>query len=487
MSLSLLTTAATPRPGGGFSTPAPLVARLGAALANRGVSYCQWKGHGKRERWESGRGDIDLLVANSSYAAFVTVVTELGFKLALPPEGREAAGIVHYFGLDERTGRLIHLHVYQRLVIGLPWRTHYRLPLERALLDSAQDRGGSNGTAVFKTPAPELELIVAVLRLSLRHMVRDVVRRSSPGWLAGALNEIDRLEEQVTPEAVGDALHRFLPDVTGSLYLRCRDSLLPGRPAWRRIFAGFMLARALSAHASRPPVFGLIERLWRRIRPLGGQRLAGGGSVVALLGGDGSGKSTCADALEAWLESALATLHVHMGRPPRSLATLLAGGMLKLLRHTPASKRVIAHFALLRMAGTALDRYTLYRRARRFAARGGIAICERYPLPEGWALAGPSEAQGSALDAQSGLAARIRAWERRLYERMAAPDVLFLLRLDPDTAVRRKPSEPADYVRERARKTVETDWSKSGARIIDAAQPLPQVIATLKAELWSTL
>ena len=61
MSLSLLPTAAPPPPRSGVATPAGLVARLGAALASRGVSYCQWKGHGKRERWESGRGDIDQI------------------------------------------------------------------------------------------------------------------------------------------------------------------------------------------------------------------------------------------------------------------------------------------------------------------------------------------------------------------------------------------------------------------------------------------
>ena len=62
--MSLLPTAAPPRPG--FATTAALVGRLGAALASRGISYCQWKGHGKRERWESGRGDIDLLVDSGS-------------------------------------------------------------------------------------------------------------------------------------------------------------------------------------------------------------------------------------------------------------------------------------------------------------------------------------------------------------------------------------------------------------------------------------
>jgi thymidylate kinase len=141
----------------------------------------------------------------------------------------------------------------------------------------------------------------------------------------------------------------------------------------------------------------------------------------------------------------------------------------------------------MRYGCTARDRYAVYRQARRFASRGGVAICERYPLPEGWALAGPSEAQGAALTAQSRFATALRQWERRFYERMARPDVVFLLRLDPDTAVSRKPSDPADYVRERARLTAETDWTTSGARIVDAAQPLPQVVATLKAELWSTL
>jgi len=89
--------------------------------------------------------------------------------------------------------------------------------------------------------------------------------------------------------------------------------------------------------------------------------------------------------------------------------------------------------------------------------------------------------------AQSRFAARIRRWERRYYDRITAPDLAFLLQVDPETAVARKKNEPADYVRQRAQLTWETDWSRSGARIIDAAQPLTQVVAALKSELWRTL
>ena len=484
MSLSLLPTIEPSRSGFGSSPRSSLVARLGAALASRGVSYCQWKGHGKRERWEHGRGDIDLLVDRPSWADFVDVLGSLGFKLALPPAGREAPGIVHFFGLDERRGELIHIHAYQRLVIGSPWRTHYRIPLEPELLASAS--GGGKDAAIFPTAAPELELIVLVLRLTLRHETRDLLRREPPRWLDGAVTDLDRLEDRATPDAVAAAVTRCLPEVSLKLFEHCRGSLLPGCAAWRRLKARFQLTRALRAHACRPAVFAAGERLWRRIRPRG-QALVGGGAVVALVGGDGSGKSTCADALTAWLEHNLATVHLHLGRPERSLGTLVAGAAYKIARAVKLPARIVDHLDLVRTACTGRDRFRLYRRAFRFAAAGGIAICERYPSRESWALSGPSEAQGHALAAQSALATSLRRWERSLYERMQRPDLLFLLSLDAETAVSRKPSEPADYVRERARLTAATDWSASGAIPIDAAQSLPQVVATLKAELWKNL
>lgn len=480
--MSLLPTAAPPRSGFGAPTPLGLVTRLGEALATRGVVYCQWKGHGKRERWESGRGDIDLLVDRASWIDFTEILGELGFKLALPPAGREASGVVHYFGLDSRRGELIHLHVYQRLAIGSPWRTHYRIPLERELLASAK----LETDGVFKTAAAELELVVLVLRLVLRHEARDLFRREPPRWLDGARAELDRLEERATPQAVAGVLTRLLPEVPPKLVDQARATLLPGCPAWRRIVTRWRLTRALSVHASRPPVFAFAERLWRRIRPQG-QPLASGGMVVALAGGDGSGKSTCADALTAWLSPMIGTLHLHLGRPTRSLGTLAVGALLKFAERGRLPNRTVDHLELLRSVCTGRDRARLVRRAFRFAAGGGVAICERYPSRAGWTLSGPSEVQGHAMGAQSRFADKLRRYERKVYERMPRPDLTFVLRLDAETAVSRKPSEPADYVRERARLTADADWASSGAVVVDAAQPLPQVIGTLKTTLWKSL
>jgi thymidylate kinase len=179
-------------------------------------------------------------------------------------------------------------------------------------------------------------------------------------------------------------------------------------------------------------------------------------------------------------------MHAHFGRAPRSLTTLGVGLTLKLAQ-LAADGRVIGHLELLRCLATARDRFLLYRRVRRFVARGGIAICERYPNPGNRILAGPSTAQGVAADLDTPLARRLRAIEARYYERIAAPDLLLVMLVDPETAVRRKTTEPEAYVRARAQSMARAEWDATRARLIDATRPFPDVLAELKTRVWESL
>jgi hypothetical protein len=77
--------------------------------------------------------------------------------------------------------------------------------------------------------------------------------------------------------------------------------------------------------------------------------------------------------------------------------------------------------------------------------------------------------------------------EAAYYERMLGPDVQCVLRLDPELAVARKPEEPADYVRARGRVIWETDWTGTGAHLVDASRPLADVMLHLKSIIWSNL
>jgi thymidylate kinase len=144
------------------------------------------------------------------------------------------------------------------------------------------------------------------------------------------------------------------------------------------------------------------------------------------------------------------------------------------------------YIELLRHLCTAYDRHRLYQQVRRYAVAGGIAVCERYPIPENRMLVGPciSELIGTE---PTRVARFLRDLELRLYERMLPPDTVFVLQLDPEIAVLRKTDEPSDYVRARAQVIWKTDWTSTSAQVIDASRPIDGVVDDLKDRIWSVL
>src|SRR5437867_4396738 len=104
-----------------------LLDRLGEALDLGGVSCCQWKGHYKRSHWESGAGDVDLLVDPTFAERLDGALDRLGFKLALPPSVGLIPGSANWFGYDTHQRALVHVHVHVQLMLGRFWTTMYRL------------------------------------------------------------------------------------------------------------------------------------------------------------------------------------------------------------------------------------------------------------------------------------------------------------------------------------------------------------------------
>src|SRR6185312_7207864 len=91
------------------SGPLALVVDLCDRLRTAGVRYSHWKSNDAIDRSASGENDLDLLVDRRSLPAFLDVLAVCGFRPARPPRRRRVPGVLHFYGVDEPTGRFVHV------------------------------------------------------------------------------------------------------------------------------------------------------------------------------------------------------------------------------------------------------------------------------------------------------------------------------------------------------------------------------------------
>jgi thymidylate kinase len=93
----------------------------------------------------------------------------------------------------------------------------------------------------------------------------------------------------------------------------------------------------------------------------------------------------------------------------------------------------------------------------------------------------------TALKKVSWLHKRLAKWEASYYEQIQLPDLLIVLKLQPELAVQRKKEETEKSVHARSSEVWELDWTKKSACVIDASLPQKDVMARAQALVWEHL
>ena len=479
----------------------PLIWHFCTALAAEKIRYCHWKSNAAIDRSASGENDLDLLIDRNDRERFSAIVAALGFKEAGHRGEAYLPGVVSYYGFEPTAGRLIHIHAHYQLVLGHDRTKNYRLPLEMAYLASATQQG------LFYLPTPEFEFVVFVLRMILKFATWDAVLGRQSKLPAAAKRELAYLLERVEWAEVNRILTEHLPVISPTLFARATQVIQERATLFEQINVGRLIEQALQPYTRRTVSADLFLKGWRRVengvrrrlrRSNTKARMSGGGTMIALVGGDGAGKSTAISGLSKWLGKDLDTRRVHLGKPPRSLPTRIMRAFVKVMNlpakvrgakaaPAPQAAAFPGYGALLLQLCTARDRYWAYVNARRFVNDGGIVICDRFPLAQIRRMDGPQIEQMAGSRAQQRLVRWLIACEAWYYKRFAQPELLVILRLDPAIALQRKTEEAPALVQSRSAEIWQADWHDSGAQVIDAAQPKEAVLATVKALVWSHL
>lgn len=354
---------------------------------------------------------------------------------------------------------------------------------------------------------------------------------------------VDVVESPTVPPAASDVLAEIASYWQSGIEERKVRSLCPDTRRLHLTYSSFIPKQLLTELREK---FGLKEVtatnargsrsdkstfvIWDRVRGLGlvvitsvdseiaGNRSSGAkqpesfklnsaGIMIAVVGGDGSGKTSLLNSLEQWLEP-LSITRFHFGKPRWSRTTSSLRTLLKMIRWLGFSQYIYAsqaqelyeqesiewgsfnlsHYDLLiREALIARDRMLAYRLARRSANRGSIVLCDRYPLRQ---IAGIDYGMVEKLaSSRSGTWIKyINKLESRWYSRILPPDMIFVLRLPPELAVGRKTEEDASFVSRRN----QAIWSLNQqafpeAIFVDAQQSAAEVLASVKSQIWQKL
>jgi thymidylate kinase len=495
--------------GGADRTAAPrqdapalaLVTALVTALDDAAVTWCHWKSNEAIDRSASADNDLDLLIARRDASRFAEVLAELGFRGARSASGRHLPGILDYYGLDHPSGRTVHVHAHFQLVVGDDMTKNFRLPIENAYLRSVTRDG------LFPLPSAEFEYTLFVLRMVVKHSTWDAQWHRKGRLTTTERRELAYLEDRIDPTLVDVLVERHLPFIGPALFWQCARVAAERAGHIGRAIVASRLLHALRAHGRRPEVVDVALRVWRRrwrrVRaavtgPAPRKQLDNGGVLIAVVGGDGAGKSTAVEMLTTELRRDFDTRRFHLGKPPWSRLTRLVKRPMRRLRTLgmfPATTLPPWHEFGDRFPGlafvvwhllTARDRFLEYRRARRATASGAIAVCDRFPVPALQLMDGPRTARLPGL-AKRPAARWLAGHEAGYYTHIVAPDVLIVLSVPPDVAVQRRAGEDPDAVRRRASEVFECDWSGTGAVVVDASLPRERVHAQIRDAVWAAL
>lgn len=211
--------------------------------------------------------------------------------------------------------------------------------------------------------------------------------------------------------------------------------------------------------------------------------------MIAVVGCDGSGKSTVAVHLLAWASAYGPTAMAHLGRQSgnvgRTLARMPFVGrwfdrlIRRKVRHVHQKldhERTPGVLPALVISAFTLRVRRRFRRMLALRRRGFIIVTDRYPqmaVPR--AYGGPNLATGLS---GSGFVRWLAEREQAVYRDMVRwqPDLVLRLNVDVDTAQRRKPDHPRDQLEQKIAVTPRLSYGGAPIVDVDATRPLAEVL-----------
>ena len=471
-------------------------------LSQEEIRYCHWKSNCRLTKALGGETDLDLLIHAAEKSRFEQALEMFSFKRVISPPEKQYPGTEDYLGFDYDTGKLIHLHVHYKVVLGKRHVKDYHLPIEDLIFENLRVLDD------ISVPCAEIELLLlsirANMKLGLTSVVRGLIKPGIGFYPEDVMTEFRFLLKHYDERRFFDFLSVTCLPLSQSILASYLNRLRKGQPTIgtvmkvrTHILKGLKLYRESSTILVFPRKFVAGLRafpLVRRRFPPRKKTVAGGGKIFVLVGADGSGKSTLTKDLSEWLSWKLAVKTSYFGIPKTIGVRLvvLVANFFRLVKKLCPIEMLIRPLDFVakeasarRWVFIARKRLSIFAASRQFASMGGIVVADRYPLSAFHEMEEPMD--GPRIKGElCGQTSRLSEQEESYYAKIQLPSKVFVLQTRVDRLRERK-GDVELRVHEAKARAVDALEDSHVIDVIDGNRPYSDVLLDVKRRIWESL
>ncbi len=466
---------------------------------NNQIRYAAWKDCHKLKSYLNGEGDIDLLVDINQRKEFIHLIKEFGFI----PAGYtilKFPDVEHFYGFDEDSGKICHLHIYYRMTTGASHLKSYVLPLTKSVFKNRF----LNDYDVYEASFNDQSVIYTI-----RHHLKKASIFGSLLWYREKDNY--KIEYNYIQEGLGSNDVKDIKENEGRANDYSDFNSLTMDWSLNEYFKSLKFARSFSEFRRFNSLQSLLASLKNIIillfiRLLNIKKNFKEGSVIAIAGVDGAGKSSMVDEVNKWLGDYFNVKTMHIGRPSPTILTtpvrillffrVLITGKKGLEKnpnstHDQSARNSSLLFGLIysfRYIALAYERYRVCIKAKQGADKGGIIITDRYTTNSQGKMDSPRIGTNN-----SGIIGLLGRLEENIYKRIPESNSLLFLDVDVEEAINRNRKrklpfkESDDEIETRHKENKNLSYNTAKIITIDANQPYTVVLSNIKREVWISL
>lgn len=470
-------------------------------LHEQSINYCHWKSIDRIDEVMRGDTDIDLLIDKSQITEFNKILSEFNAISVRPRLWMTYPSMEDYLLYDKKIGKFFHLHLHYKLIMGKKNAKEYILPLEKIYLNNTI-KHPKYDTYVIK---PEIDLIMLHLRYAVKYSLFQKNYQKFRGFNVSEIKEmlflLPQCKEETLLKKAKEIDDILKTDSKIYAYFSNKYHINP----LKNILKTVRLKKSISLYKriSSCEVFFIRKlRKYLNLYAVLGRNNAKhpiqGGITIAMVGCDGSGKTTVVNSIIKEFRSKLSARKYYMGFNARSFS--FTTKLLAVLSYAPRGakfilkndfgKKINIFGQLIIEYGGYLDRKKLYKKSLQDKANGMIGFYERFPLKN--TIDYPQcffNSKDATIIDKSKFLTKLKNKLEKKYEIFKPADINFFINTTTDTIRERRvmSDEIFDKVCDKYFRVKNYVTDKDYFIEIDGNQPLEKVLLDVKNEIFKTL